>query len=115
MADIPTIEELREELDLGARHTDAKIQRKLDAELAKQTKKCGVDVDGERVRRDPYPADLLDALIRRVSRSLAVADEPLGIITGAGDGNVGLGRVSGRDREIERLESDYVNYTGTVL
>lgn len=115
MATIPTVEELRDELDLHNGVSDATIADVLEAELDDQNSLCGVeDEDGVRVARDPYPARLRRALIRRVNRVLAVNDEPLGIVTGAGDGATGLTRITGRDRETERLERRYLNYKGMI-
>jgi len=99
MATIPTVAEIREILDIGSSRTDAVLQDVLDAELEDQNDLCEYEGD--------YPARLRQALLRRVNRHLAVAEEPLGLVTGAGDGNVGMPRITGRDREVDRLEMRY--------
>lgn len=54
-----------------------------------------------------YPADLAEALKRRVARNLALRNLPLGTQTSATDAGVAVARI-GDDREIARLEGPYL-------
>lgn len=97
---LPDIAEVREKLKLGAAIADEFLQHVLDSEIALQADECVYDVDD-------YPAPLRQALYRRVNRALELENQPLGLITGAGDGQTGVSRVDGTDREIRRLEAKY--------
>ena len=73
---------------------DIDIQGALDAELAAQDAVCRVP--------DPMPADLAEALKRRVSCNLARRPLPLAVLQG--DAEAGSTRPPTHDPEIRRLE-----------
>lgn len=70
------------------------IQDVYDAEVADQASRCRVD---------PYNAALAAALVRRVSRSLAMRNLPLGVL----QDETGATRVGSVDPEVRRLEAPY--------
>lgn len=83
--------------------SDATIQAALDAETAAQAKVCAIPL----LPNDPewiYPADLTEALCRRVAHNLANRSLPLGLSTNSSDGYVSTSRVGGDDAEVMRLE-----------
>lgn len=55
----------------------------------------------------PYPADLAEALFRRVSHNLAVRRLPLGVQANISEMAVATTRVGGTDAEVRRLEAPY--------
>lgn len=71
------------------------------AERAAQTRVC-------RVPASPadYPADLVEALCRRIHRNLAVRKLPLGFQALSSDAAVTAARV-GQDPEVRRLEAPF--------
>lgn len=78
-------------------HTDDEIQDALDAEAAAQRSVCRV--------RATYPADLRQALLRRVQRNLALRQLPLAVHQG--DAEAGAMLLPGRDPEVRRLEAPH--------
>lgn len=106
MAERYTVAELRADYDYGPSITDEALANFLAAETEEQNDLCDVPA--------VYPARLRLAIGRRVQRAIALKDEPLGLVTPAGDGHIGMGRVTGRDWEIIRLEVRYYK-TGTIL
>lgn len=88
--EVPTVEEVAAE---RGKSTEA-IQSAYDAEVADQSHRCRVD---------PYNAALAGALIRRVSRSLAMRNLPLGLL----QDESGSTRVGSTDPEVRRLEGPY--------
>lgn len=54
-----------------------------------------------------YPADLREALLRRVARNLAARAVPVASFT-AFDGGATSTRVPGRDPEVRRLEAPHL-------
>ena len=71
------------------------------AEKAAQAKRCRVPVEGE------WPADLVEALHRRIAVLLTLRKKPLGLessVTELGPSHV---KVGGGDREVTRLEAPY--------
>lgn len=73
------------------------VQDALDAELAAQLARCGA--------RNPYPADLRQALLRRVQRNLAMRMLPLAV--NFGDADAGATVLPGNDPEVRRLEAPW--------
>lgn len=65
-----------------------------DAEVAAQASRCRVD---------PYTAPLAAALVRRVSRALAMKNLPLAVLTD----EAGFTRLGSQDPEVRRLEAPY--------
>lgn len=80
--------------DAAAQWGDPELTSVLAAEVAAQTSRCRTV--------DPRPADLDEALKRRVGRNLAMRKLPLGIVQSEVEGT----RV-GADPEIKRLEAPY--------
>lgn len=58
----------------GSTHQDADVTAALATEKANQANVCTVPADA-----DTWPADLAEALLRRVHRNLATAGVPLGL------------------------------------
>lgn len=81
--------------------TDEEVQAALDAESAAQRAVCRV--------RGVYPADLREALLRRVARNLAMRRLPLAMPQG--DAAAGGAVLPGRDPEVRRLEAPYRRLT----
>lgn len=78
--------------------TDDEITDALDAEAAAQRGQCRVPA--------AYPADLRQALLRRVARNLAMRGIPLAVLQGdaeGGDSTV----LPGRDPEVQRFEKPW--------
>lgn len=75
----------------------AQLSDALEAERAAQRAKCG--------ERPSYPADLREALFRRVSRNLAMRQLPLAVATG--DADSGPTILPGNDPEVRRLEAPW--------
>lgn len=103
---MPALEDLRgvdpdrEDLDdlgyLGANSwTDDEIQDALDAEAAAQRRVCRVPA--------AYPADLRQALLRRVAVNLARRGLPLSMLQGDAEGG-GTAPLPANDAEVRRLE-----------
>jgi hypothetical protein len=72
------------------------------AEKSAQASLCLVPADDA-----DWPADLSEALCRRVAANLAVRALPLGVQASMSEAYVATTRVGGGDREVERLEAPY--------
>lgn len=105
---IPTLAEIRAwcEIEVESMDDDM-LQDVIDAELEDQRGACRVPINP-----DEYPHPLAQALKRRVARECALRGIPLGVINGIADGGAGISRVSGIDRDIQRLERRYIKLTG---
>lgn len=77
--------------------TDAEITAALSSEAAAQRARCRLPA--------VYPADLGEALKRRVARNLALRGLPLAVLQG--DAEIGGMRLPGSDPEVRRLEAPY--------
>lgn len=102
MAGAPDIDAVKAYLGTANTYTDAQLQSALDAETAAQGKVCKLP--------DPtadYPADLAEALMRRVHHNLALRALPLGIQTSISDMSVATNQVGGTDAEVRRLERPF--------
>lgn len=80
---------------LAVNFTDGQIQEALAAETAAQAAAINVG---------SYPADVTQALLRRVHRNLAMRNVPLGVQS---DGEGGGIRLGSTDPEIRRLEAPH--------
>lgn len=100
-AGMPTIDQVRAWLDLSeSQVSNADLARLWDAARAAQTNACrALDIADEE-----WPGALVLALLRRVSRSLAAEDLPLGYL---GDGEFGPSRLLNYDAVIEELEGPW--------
>lgn len=77
------------------------------AEIAAQAAACRLPVDPDPQAPLPYPADLAEALCRRVAHNLALRALPLGVQANISDMTVTTTRVGGMDAEVRRLEGPY--------
>lgn len=77
--------------------TESDVQGALNAEAAAQRSVCKVPA--------AYPADLREALLRRVARNLAMRGLPVAVLQG--DGDVGNTILPGSDPEVRRLEGPH--------
>lgn len=86
---------------LGSDHSwdPAELVAALAAETAAQARAVRVP--------DPYPADLAEALLRRVAHNLALRALPLGVQSAISEMAVATNRVGGTDAEVRRLEAPY--------
>lgn len=79
-------------------HTEEELQEALDAEAAAQRGVCRIAA--------VYPADLREALLRRVARNLALRALPLAVLQGDAEAG-GSTVLPGRDPEVRRLEAPH--------
>jgi hypothetical protein len=96
---LPNLATVKTYLGTGISWTDAEITSALASETAAQAAVCTVPVDP--------PADLAEALCRRVAHNLAVRALPLGIQASMSEAAVSTNRVGGTDAEVARLEAPY--------
>lgn len=95
---------------LGSDHSwsDEVLQAALDAEIAAQAKVVKFPADpADPAPALPYPADLAEALMRRVAANLANRSLPLGVQANISEAAVATTRVGGGDREVRRLEAPW--------
>lgn len=97
----PDLTAVRTYLGDASSFTEAEITSALAAEKAAQSSVCKVPADAE-----VWPADLAEALKRRVARNLALKSLPLGLQTAISEAAVATVRV-GADSEVRRLEAPY--------
>lgn len=100
-AGMPTVQGYRTDYaqDNGGSWTDEQIQDALDAEAAAQRKVCRVGA--------VYPADLQEALYRRVQCNLARRKLPLAVVQGDAEAGSSSVMPPGRDPEVRRLEAPH--------
>lgn len=98
----PTVEDTLLYLGTGSSWTESEVSSAFDAEKAAQAKVCRVPLDA-----DAWPADLAEALFRRVAHNLALRNLPLGIQASVSEMSVQNTRVGGTDAEVRRLEAPY--------
>ncbi|WP_250009131.1 hypothetical protein [Actinoplanes sp. M2I2] len=93
------LDELKTYLQIAPNDTseDDELTQILVAETAAQDRVCRV--------ADPMPADLAEALKRRVARNRALRQ--LAVMTPRGDGEAGPVVLPGRDPEVRRLEAPH--------
>jgi hypothetical protein len=101
----PTVEDIQAYL-FSFENEDAwtadEIMSAFAAEKAAQAHLCLVPADDA-----AWPADLVEALGRRVATNLAVRSLPLGYSASMSEMAIATSRVGGGDREVERLEAPY--------
>lgn len=96
--DLPSLDDVTAYLGAAAdQWTSDDLQAALDAETAAQRSTCRIP--------SAYPADLGQALLRRVQRNLALRQLPLAVLQG--DGESGSLVLNGRDPEVRRLEAPW--------
>lgn len=91
----PDIDDVKDYLEENS-WSDEQIQGALDAETAAQSRVCTIP--------DDMPADLAEALKRRVQRNLSMRGQPF-IVTPDDNGNVSI--TPSRDPEVRRLEGPF--------
>jgi hypothetical protein len=96
---LPTLQAVKDYLEESATQwTDAQLMDALAAEAAAQARVCRTGPE--------YPADLREALLRRVQVNLAKRALPLGVLQG--DSEAGTASfVPGKDPEVRRLEGPH--------
>lgn len=108
MNDLPTLAAVREFVNVPAEYLpDPDLDRMFEGAVEVVAKAC-------RVPRDPitgdtvgtgWPSALVEAVLRRVQRSIAVKSLPLGFVDQSGD--YGPARIPAYDTVIEELEGRY--------
>lgn len=102
----PTEPEVKAYLEAtGGTPSQAELSNALKAERAAQAAICRVPADDA-----VWPADLTEALKRRVARNLAMKNIPLGVQSAMSEAAVSTIRV-GSDPEIRRLEAPHRKHT----
>jgi hypothetical protein len=107
----PSLADVKEYLGLAGSWTDEEIEAALTSETAAQARAVRfpadpVDAEGLPIPA-PYPADLTEALCRRVAVNLANRPLPLGISQSVSEYGGSSARVGGYDREVKRLEAPW--------
>lgn len=97
----PDVNDVTEYLGDEISRTPEEIGAALAAEKVAQANRCDVPADDA-----DWPADLAEALLRRVHRNLVMRGLPLGLSTSMSDATVAVTRV-GADSEVLRLEGPY--------
>lgn len=103
----PDITAVQAYLGADAGWTNAVVGSALATEKAAQAKACRIPQDNSTPPVDDYPADLAEALCRRVAVNLANRSLPLGISGNVSEFGGAPVRVGGQDREVRRLEAPY--------
>lgn len=97
-AGMPTVDDVADYLrEDAASWETTELQDALDAEAAAQMARCRLSA--------VYPADLRQALLRRVQRNLALRALPLAVLQG--DAEAGSTVLPGNDPEVRRLEAPH--------
>lgn len=89
----------------GTTWASDEIEAALAAEAANQAKVCTVPTGDD--EESDWPADLVEALCRRVAHNLALRRLPLGVAVSLSETSVTTDRVGGYDSEVRRLELPY--------
>jgi len=98
---IPTAQEVTAYLGDDSADEDA-VSSAYEAERAAQARSCRVPADDAE-----WPADLAEALFRRVAHNLALRGLPLGLQASISEAAVATNRVGGTDAEVRRLEAPH--------
>lgn len=105
MADTFLLEAVKAYLGSENSWSESEVKSALDAERAAQAHACAVPAST--VPEEEWPADLVEALGRRVHHNLALRRLPFGLQTAMGEAGVAMRQVGGKDAEVERLEGPY--------
>lgn len=99
----PTVEDVQAYLSDSGSHWDTEaVTAAHAAEKAAQARRCRVPADDAE-----WPADLAEALCRRVAANLANRSLPLGLQSSITEVGAAFARTGGGDREVTRLEAPY--------
>lgn len=97
---LPTVPDVQAYMeDAALQWNAAQLTEALEAETAAQRRICRVGA--------VYPADLREALLRRVARNLAMRAIPLAVLTGDAEQGGSNLTLPGRDPEVRRLEAPH--------
>lgn len=101
----PDLDAVKAYLGTDVSWSDEDIEAALVSETAAQYRvvRVPLDLDGFL----DYPADLAEALCRRVAANLANRALPLGVQANMSEAAVQTTRVGGGDREVRRLEAPW--------
>lgn len=92
----------------GTTYAAADVTAVLATEIAAQANVCRFPPDpAPPAAALPYPADLKEALFRRVAHTLAVRPLPLGVQATLSEFGATTTRVGGTDAEVRRLEAPW--------
>jgi hypothetical protein len=93
----------------GASWDETAVTSALTSETAAQRRACRIpqDLTDPLNPVDDYPADLAEALCRRVAANLANRALPLGVQVQVAEFGSSQARVGGLDREVRRLEGPF--------
>ena len=101
----PTLAEVRTSLGDDTSYTDTEVEAAYASEVVAQAARVRFPADPEAPADPlPYPADLAEALKRRVLRALTMKALPLGYQQSLGEFGATASKV-GSDPEISRLEA----------
>lgn len=104
----PDLVAVKEYLGVDHSWSDAEVTDALEAETAAQAKAVRFPPDPLLPAEPlPYPADLAEALFRRVAHNLALRALPLGVQANISEMAVATTRVGGTDAEVRRLEAPH--------
>jgi hypothetical protein len=98
----PTAADVTTYLGSDTSYETEEIESALAAEKAAQKRRCRVPADDAE-----WPADLVEALCRRVHRNLAMRGLPLGLVVDAADDGQSATTRVGSDIEVRRLEAPW--------
>jgi hypothetical protein len=102
----PTEDDVTEYLGEETSWTDDDVFSAFEAEKAAQAAVCRLPGEA-----DTWPADLVEALCRRVAHNLALRALPLGVQASIAEAAVATTRVGGTDAEVRRLEAPHRRVT----
>lgn len=103
---MPTLAEAVDQY-LGNEHDAGDVSAALAAEKAAQAARCRIPAEAADSDAGTWPADLLEALCRRVARNLTARGNPLGFIPTLDDTTSGGAFFGSNDPEIRRLEAPH--------
>jgi len=103
----PDLADVKAYLGTDVSWSDDEISAALASETAAQERVVRFPLDVDPLDPDPYPADLAEALCRRVAANLANRALPLGVQANMSEAFVAQTRVGGGDREVRRLEAPW--------
>lgn len=108
MPTAPDLDDVKAYLGDQNAWTDDEITAALAAEIAAQARVVQFPADPpEPAAPLAYPADLQEALFRRVAHNLALRGLPLGVSVDLTESAVATTRVGGTDAEVRRLEAPH--------
>lgn len=104
--DIEAVQAYLESIEMTS-WAEEDVQDALDSETAAQARVVRFPADPEEGAALPYPADLADALKRRVARNLSLRPLPLGLQNSITEGAALATKVGGLEAEIRGKEATH--------